>query len=410
MEVKNLEKSPEKQEIQDERIKTYLEPKTQNLLRELIRNGDNTHIVPVYDPNLGFIYKEVEQTFGNETSPDKVLAFLNKLTRLDILEKSFFDTISACPKCESTALTLHYYCPKCKNHNVIKTNLTEHILCGLIDERIKFLDDVCPRCGENLEIGNHRNMGRWYLCRNCEEKTVKPGLKMQCRKCNKDFSIEESKLLEISKFSLNPDRRNEIKQRVASFDKIIKMLQDLDFEVEVPGYITGQKSGMKHHFTLIAKRPVEDEEFVLTLDHTVWGTEIKSSAVIVYVYKISEIRVDIPVFLGINKISEEAKKIAKGHNVLLIEGSPENEQTIEQIKTQVEQKISNKKSKHLQIIAADEKIDDNKKKPNSKINSEMKPQLFSVVTSIHQKEKGDKKRNFKGFFKKLGRNGEKKTV
>jgi hypothetical protein len=232
---------------------------------------------------------------------------------------------------------------------------------------------------------------------------------MQCRKCHKDFSIEESKLLEISKFSLNPGRKNEIKQRVASFDKIIKMLQDLDFEVEVPGYITGQKSGMKHHFTLIAKRPVEDEEFVLTLDHAVWGTEIKSSAVIVYVYKISEIRVDIPVFLGINKISEEAKRIAKGHDVLLIEGSPENNQTIKQIRDEIERKITNKKSKHLQITS-DEKIIDYERKTKAEFKSEIKPQLFSVVSAVHQKEKVDRKEKFKGLFKKLGRNTEKKGL
>ena len=400
MDEKNLEKSREKQQIDDERTKVYLEPESQNLLRELIKNGDNTQIVPTYDPNLGFVYKKVEQAFEQETSPEQMINFLNKLTELDILKRSFFEMVAACPKCESTTLTSHYYCPKCKNNNIIKTSLTEHITCGFIDEKIKFKDNKCPRCGENLEENNYRNMGRWYLCRNCEEKTVKPNLKFHCRKCNNEFSIEESKLLEISKFSLNPTRKTEIKRRVASFEKIRKMLEMLGFVVEQPGMIYGQKSEMQLHFTLVARRMVEDEEFVITLDHAVKETEIKSSEIILYVYKTSEIKVDIPIFIGINKVSDEAKKIAKGNQILLLEGSPESKDIIDAIMAEVDLKITNRKSKHLDVHLEEEsKV--NKKKRKAEYKSEIKPQLFNTVTGIHQPKNTEKRKRFGRFMKSL---------
>jgi hypothetical protein len=395
-----MEKTLEKQQIDEERTKIYSLPETQNLLRKLINTCDTAQIVPIYDPNLGFIYKIVEQAFEKESSPEQITDFLNKLAKLDILKREFFEMVAACPKCESTTLTSHYYCPKCKDNNIIKTSLTEHIICGYIDERIKFKSGKCPRCGETLEDDNYRNMGRWYLCRNCEEKTVKPGLKFHCRKCNKEFSIEESKLLEISKFSLNPKRKTEIKNRVASFETISKMLKELGFVVELPGVITGQKSEMKQYFTLVARKMVEDEEFVITLDHKVKETEIKSSEVILYVYKTSEVKVDLPIFIGINQVSEEAKKIANGHQILLLEGSPESKEIIERIKTEVDLNISNRKTRHLEVNS-DTLPKTNKKKAAYK--SEIKPELFNTVKGIHQAENTGKTKRFRRFMKSLKR-------
>jgi len=400
MDGKNMEKNQEKQKIDEERTKIYSLPETQNLLRKLINNDDNSQIVPIYDPNLGFIYKEVEEAFEKETSPEQIIDFLNQLTTSDILKKQFFEMVAACPKCESTTLTSHYYCPKCKDNNIIKTSLTEHVTCGHIDERIKFKNDKCPRCGENLEANNYRNMGRWYLCRNCEEKTVKPSFKFHCRKCNKEFSIEESKLLEISKFSLNPTRRTEIKKRVASFEKISKMLKELGFAVELPGLIMGEKSEMQHHFTLVARKMVEDEEFIITLDHVVRETEIKSSEVILYVYKTSEVKVNLPIFIGINKVSDEAKKIAQGHQILLLEGSPESKEIIDRIKAEVDLKIVDRKSRHLEV-SSDEVPKDNKKKRKAEYRSDIKPQLFNTVTGIHQSKNAEKSNRFGRFMKSL---------
>jgi predicted RNA-binding Zn-ribbon protein involved in translation (DUF1610 family) len=384
-------------EIQEERKQAYLEPECQNLLRDLI-SDDVGQIIPEYRPNFGFVYEKAEQAFEKETSPEEILDFLNRLSRLEILEKTFFESVSACPACESTNLTIHYHCPKCKNHNLIKTNLTEHIPCGYIAERIKFIDDKCPRCGEVITMDNSRNMGQWYLCQNCNEKFVEPGLEIKCRTCGNGFSIEQSKVLEIPKFALNASRKNEIKQKIASFDKVSRLFEELGFKVEIPGIVIGQKSGITHHFTMIARKEIDGEPVTVSLDHSISDEEITSHPLIVYVYKTSEVKIDVPIFIGVNKISEEAKQIAEGHQILMIEGSPESQETIDKIRSGISLRLAKRDT--IPLKTGSEK----RTRRNEEYKSEIKPQFYSTVTSIHQTENNGKNRHLKGFFKAIGKN------
>jgi len=382
------------EQLQEERKEAYLERSSQNLLRRLIKNGNNAEIIPSYDPNLGFIYKTAQQAFEEEISHKKVIAFLERLTRLGILEKRFFDTVSTCPHCESTAMTLHYHCPKCKSHNLVKTNLTEHIPCGFIIEREKYVNGNCPRCGDPLVENQYRDMGRWYICRDCNEKFEHPDLQINCRKCNRIFTIEESKVLEIPKFILNTIIKNEIKQNIASLQNISKLLQDLKFHVEIPGIAIGQKSGMKHQFSLIARKEIQGEEIIIALDHAVSESEVQSSPLILYIYKTSEVKVDIPIFIAIHKLSEKAKKVAQGHQILLIEGSTESQETIDRIKIEIESRLVQKTQPQTETPMLPN--EQQEKKTDKKINgykSEIKPQLFSTISSIHQPQKSTKRFN-----------------
>ncbi len=379
------------EKFQEERKKAYFELPSQNLLRTLLKNGNNTEIIPIYDPNLGFIYKTAEQAFEEEVSQERVMNLLGRLTRIGVLERRFFETVSTCPHCESTVMTLHYHCPKCKSHNVTKTNLTEHIPCGLIIERDKFIDGKCPRCHDSLTENQYRDMGRWYICRACNEKFVHPNLKINCRKCNKTFTIEESKVLEIPKFALNPIQKEEIRQNVASFQSVKNLLEAFDFQVEIPGMAIGQKSGMKHGFTLMARKDIQEEEIVVALDHAVSETDVQSSPLILFIYKTSEVKVDIPIFIAIHKLSDTAKKIAQGHQILLIEGSPESQETIDKIKTEIEFRIKQKTQREPETPAKlDNEQEEKEKQKAIEYKSEIKPQLFSTISSIHQSQKSNK--------------------
>jgi len=394
------------EQLQEERKEAYLERPSQNLLRRLLKNGNNAEIIPIYDPNLGFIYKTAQQAYEEEISHEKVIDFLERLTRLGILEKRFFDTVSTCPHCESTAMTLHYHCPKCKSHNLVKTNLTEHIPCGFIIEREKYVNGNCPRCGDPLIENQYRDMGRWYVCRDCNEKFEHPDLQINCRKCNRIFTIEESKVLEIPKFTLNTIRKNEIRQNVASLQIISKLLQDLNFQVEIPGIATGQKSGMKHHFSLIARKDIHGEEIIIALDHAVSESEVQSSPLILYIYKTSEVKVDIPIFIAIHKLSETAKKVAQGHQILLIEGSPESQKTIDQIKREIEFRVIQKTQPPPETpMLPNEQKGKKEDKKTIKYKSEIKPQLFSTISGIHPSQKSTKTKRLNRFMRTL-----KKTV
>ena len=325
-----------------ERREAYIEPKTRQLLRELIQCEEKDQIIPKYNPGLGFIYQLTEQKTNAPELSNIPKDFLENLARLDILHKEFYDSVSVCPSCYSTILTLHSRCTKCKSHNIDKTSLTEHIPCGFIDQRNKYVDNICPKCGERLIEGQYRNMGRWFVCRDCGERFEDPAYDLNCRSCGKSFLIKEAQLSEVPKFSLNSNRKREIRQNVASLESFRELLVGIGFSVEIPGLAIGEKSGIQHHFSLIAKKQVKGQEMIIALDHAVSEPEVSSSPLILYIYKTSEVKVDIPIFVAMPALNETAKKIAQGHEIMLIEGSAEGKEVIEKIKAQIESKIEMK--------------------------------------------------------------------
>jgi ssDNA-binding Zn-finger/Zn-ribbon topoisomerase 1 len=325
--------------IELERREAYIDPKTRDLLRKLLQDGDKEEIIPIYSPKSGFIYPLT----GTQVSESEVgnipREHLENLAELNILQKKFYDSVSVCPICQSTIITLHNRCPRCKSHNVEKTSLTEHIPCGYIDQRSTYVQDRCPKCGEPLLEGQYRNMGRWYVCKDCGERFENPEFDVVCHNCNKSFAVKEAQLMEIPKFYLNLDRIKEIRQNVASLENIRDLLVELGFNVEIPGLALGQKSGMQHHFSLIARKQVGDQEMLIALDHAISESEVSSSPLILYIYKASEVTIDIPVFVAMPKLNETAKKIAQGHGILLIEGSTDEKGAIEKIREDIELKI-----------------------------------------------------------------------
>jgi predicted RNA-binding Zn-ribbon protein involved in translation (DUF1610 family) len=319
------------------RREAYIDPRARDLLRKLLQAGDNAEIVPKYTPGLGFRY----QTTENENATESISKeFLENLAQLDILKESFFDAVSACPNCQSPIITFHNRCPKCKSHNVNKTSLTEHIPCGYIDQKEKYKDNRCPKCGELLIEGQYRNMGRWYVCQNCGERFETPEFDLICRKCNNNFTVKEAQIVDIPKFSLNIPRKKEIRQNVSSLEGIRTVLTELGFRVEIPGISKGLKSGMQHHFSLIATKQINQQEVIVALDHAVSESEVQTSPLILYIYKTSEVKVDIPVFVAIPRLSDTAKKIAQGHDILLIEGTLEEKETIERVKKALKDRLN----------------------------------------------------------------------
>jgi predicted RNA-binding Zn-ribbon protein involved in translation (DUF1610 family) len=328
--------------IELERREAYIEPKTRDLLRKLLQGGDKEEIAPIYIAGSGYAYQITHKQLDKNETDTISKEFLENLTQLNILEVKFFDSVSSCPNCQSTILTLHNRCPKCKSHNVGKTSLTEHIPCGYIDQKEKYVNDRCPKCGEILIEGQYRNMGRWYVCGECRERFENPEFDLICRSCNNKFAIKEARINEIPKFTLNLARKKEIRQNVASLENIKDLLSELGFHIEMPGLTIGLKSGMQHHFSLLAKKQVEGQEIVIALDHAVSESEVSASPLILYIYKISEVNVDVPIFIATPQLNDTARKIAQGHRILLIEGSTEEKKVMEDTRTEIQARIDQK--------------------------------------------------------------------
>nr|MDO8133072.1 hypothetical protein [Candidatus Njordarchaeum guaymaensis] len=341
-----LAKPHMEEEIELKRMEAYIERPSQKLLRNLLEMGKEAEMLPTYDPSFGFRYKTAESAFDENVPPGEAEELLERLNHLEILGKKFFDTVSACPVCGSTTITLHYCCPKCTSHHIVKTGLTEHVPCGNIDERDKYyqgqghLMPRCPKCGAKLVEGEYRDMGLWYICRECREKFEHPNLDLICRRCENRFTIQTAIVREISKYVLNPDKEQEIKQNVTSLENINRLLTELGFSVEMPALVTGEKSGIQHKFSLIAKKKFGDYEKIVAIDHAVGDIEVGISPLILYIYKISDVKVDFPIFVSIPKLSETARRIAKGHNLLVIEGIPQGEERIAMLRDEIQKRLS----------------------------------------------------------------------
>jgi predicted RNA-binding Zn-ribbon protein involved in translation (DUF1610 family) len=337
-----------KEKLELMRTEAYLDRPTQKLLRNLLENGKGAAILPTYDLSFGFRYKSVESVFDEDlrgSTSKEVEDLLIRLNHLGILEKSFFDTVSACPNCGSTSITLHYRCPKCASRHVVQTGLTEHIPCGNIDERDKYnqkdiLHPTCPKCGATLAEGQYRDMGLWYVCRECGEKFEHTHLDMVCRKCNNQFTIQTALVREISKYALDPTKENEIRQNVTSLESLNELLTELGFTVEMPASVIGEKTGIQHSFSLIAKKKSGERETIVAVDHAVGDIEVSASSLILYTYKISEVEVDLPIFVAIPKLSDTAKRIAEGYNLLVIEGIPQEKEQLAMLRDVIPQILS----------------------------------------------------------------------
>ncbi len=362
----------------------YTEHSTKKLLQFLLENNDQ-NLAPTYNSDTGYVYEKIDQILGEKISSQKILKILNRLARLDILQKSFYDSAASCPSCQSTTMTVHNRCPKCKSHHIFKSSLTEHIPCGFIGEQELYKQERCPKCGNYLTETDYRNMGRWYICRECGEKFEEPQVEYQCRKCSRLFKIEEAKTVEVSQYSLNPAKKMEVRQAVASIESTSNLLRALGFRVEMPGLSIGKQSGMWHQFSAIAKRQDGETETTIAIDHAVGEPEVQASPLIIYIYKISEVKVDLPIFIAIPRLNDAARKIAEGRNILLIEGIPTSATALSQLRSQIEERLAG----HGQEINQEK---NNKgeswKRPLLK-REEQKPALIDIIPWIHPKQQFD---------------------
>jgi hypothetical protein len=124
---------------------------------------------------------------------------------------------------------------------------------------------------------------------------------------------------------------------------------ELGFDVEMSASATGERSGIQHTFSLIARQGDEEQENAVVIDHAVEDTEVGASPLILFIYKISEIKVDLPIFIAIPRLSETGKRIAQGYNILVIEGIPKEREQLAQLHAEIEKRLNERRDEAVTL-------------------------------------------------------------
>lgn len=246
----------------------------QKFLNALIKHG-----VLELKPTLnkeGVHYFEAEKTL-KDTDSAGVKTVLQNLEKKGVLESKFFDRVLTCPECDSPEVYSKYACPKCDSYNVEYTELLEHIKCGYIGSRDKFMKDsslVCPGCQAILteEAVTYRVIGNCYQCEKCGYRFDAPEIVHFCQQCQRSFNYQEAKYIKIYAYKITDETINKFGRDLPLLETVGEILRENGFTIQFHTQITGV-SGVQHTFDIVAKKG----EVHLVIDVSLAGN--KSDAV-----------------------------------------------------------------------------------------------------------------------------------
>jgi CheY-like chemotaxis protein len=112
------------------------------LLLQAIRDEQIAEFTPSINDEKGVFYPEIEKMIPDPSEYHQVFEILEKY---GILKREFYDSVLACPSCDSIKISVRFSCPSCRSTNINKqvgiffkcnvcckeTSMPEHIyICG----------------------------------------------------------------------------------------------------------------------------------------------------------------------------------------------------------------------------------------------------------------------------------------
>ena len=246
------------------------EDEEQKLLRKLIKRGV-LELTPTLN-KTGIRYVEAEETWKTADSV-QVKGALENLEKKGALKSKFIDRVLTCPDCGSPEVYSKYACPKCNSINAEYTELLEHMKCGYIGSKDKFIKDsslVCPGCQAELkeEAIHYRVIGNCYQCEKCGYRFDTPEIIHICQECRRTFTYQEAKYIKIFAYKITDETVNDFGRDLPILENIKKILVDKGFKVQLHPQITGA-SGVQHSFDILA----EKNETRLVVDISITGNK-----------------------------------------------------------------------------------------------------------------------------------------
>jgi hypothetical protein len=115
------------------------------LLLQAMRDEKITEFKPSISDEKGVLYPEIEKIIPDPSEYQQAFEILEKY---GILKKEFYDSVLACPSCNSFKISVRFSCPSCKSTNVNKQ-------AGIFFK--------CNVCGKETSTPEHI-----YICGDCK--------------------------------------------------------------------------------------------------------------------------------------------------------------------------------------------------------------------------------------------------
>jgi transcription elongation factor Elf1 len=310
---------PSKKEL----LNLYKDNQVQLLISKFV-SGELGALNPVYDPKQGFGYPNIDAIAGKANTDE----FLEKLYTGGVLTRKLYDKIIYCPSCSSANVSIHYTCPHCKSFDVKKSALIEHIKCGYIDTEDHFQKDdklVCPRCNKELvspDLDYHK-AGVWCTCNQCKKSFDIPVPAHFCRECQSKFTFDEAGYKDVYSYNLTPEAVKEANLGWIMIAPIMEFLENLNFEVESPGFLDGT-SGTRHMFDVTAVAPGKGKNITAIDLATSTDDAVSEQAVISMFAKIFDTHPEKACLVAIPRMTENGRKLAALYKINLIEAKDQN--------------------------------------------------------------------------------------
>lgn len=282
------------------RKETYKAKSVQTLLGVFL-SLDESGLNPTVEGG-DIIYKPAEEVLN--VGSQYVRELLERLAEPEILVKKFEDKVLDCPKCSFHEETVvHYKCQKCASRDIEMIKLLEHLACGIVHEKTRYLKEgkyICPKCSIDVNPNALRTVGVTFKCNSCTATFSDPIEFVYCKHCGGEFSMKEAEFTNAYGYNSNPNLKEEIITSIYT-SALVAILKDEGFTVEENCFIKG-KSEQSLCFTLVARR--KDSMLALDLIHIEKG--VKLNDVLTSVAKFDDVTKAKPVLVALPSLTKEA--------------------------------------------------------------------------------------------------------
>jgi hypothetical protein len=292
------------------------------LIAEMLA-GRITNIKPQYDftTELGYVYPAVEQTL--KVKSKEAVAIMESLAAKDIVNKSFFDRLIRCQRCQAPHLRPSAHCPKCSSGHIVRGRILEHFACkyvGVEDEFTAKGKYVCPRCKMELRtIGaDYRSQGVLYKCRDCSEIFSVPFLKWRCLKCSSLANEDEVGEVVIYAYSFNEAKRNWLEFELQPKVRFVEFLQKYGYKVTANARVQG-RSGAEHSIDILAARDDGVVTHTVAIGIEIARERIGLDRVLDFDVKAYDSGIHDKILIIIPELGEDARKFAIYQRIKVLE-------------------------------------------------------------------------------------------